>query len=704
MVVRAKSEARGECGDREGRGGARGEGADAVGRRRGWRRRRRARSQMAAGREANLALISMPGEYAAAEAEKALQLGLNVMLFSDNVALADEVALKRPRARRATRDGPRLRHRDRRRHPARRSPTSCGAAPSACVGASGTGLQQVTALVRSARRRHFAGDRHRRPRPAATEVGGITMLQGWRRWRRDRETKVIVLVSKPPAAAVAAKVLAAARKVRKPVVVNFVGAAPAQAAAKNLHPVARSRMRRAPAVALARGGKRPRARAAHRASCRRAAPRARPALRARPVQRRHVLLRGVAPARRSARPGVVQRAGRPRATSSTIRSGVRGHTVVDLGDDVFTRGRPHPMIDQRLRNERMVQEAADPEVAVILLRRRARLRRAPRPGGEMAPAIAAARAARRSAAADCLRRLRVRHRRPIRRASRGRKPRCATAGVILADSNAEAVRIAAAIAQAGPEPDRRALFGKPLSVRERRARLVRRRDRRAGGAATQRRWAPPAGGDAGCGACARAPRRRTRGRSGEQRGVRGLPRRAARARRASASRARCCPAWPSAAPARRPADRVGAHVRPDARRGRRRDPLRRLGGGRRRARARWPRRGEIAFAPCHHHAAVGPMAGIISPSMPVWIVRNATHGNRAFCNLNEGLGKVLRFGANSPEVIERLQWMATMLAPALRSAAWRRWRADRAQAAHRPGAAHGRRGAQPQRRRLARCS
>ncbi len=78
--------------------------------------------------------------------------------------------------------------------------------------------------------------------------------------------------------------------------------------------------------------------------------------------------------------------------------------------------------------------------------------------------------------------------------------------------------------------------------------------------------------------------------------------------------------------------------------------------------------GDIAFAPCHHHAAVGPMSGVISPSMPVWIVRNATHGNAAFCNLNEGLGKVLRFGANSAEVIARLKWMETVLGPALRAA------------------------------------
>jgi hypothetical protein len=67
--------------------------------------------------------------------------------------------------------------------------------------------------------------------------------------------------------------------------------------------------------------------------------------------------------------------------------------------------------------------------------------------------------------------------------------------------------------------------------------------------------------------------------------------------------------------------------------------------------------GKVVLEPCHHHGAVGPMAGIISPSMPVWVVENADRGNRAFCNLNEGLGKVLRFGANSPDVIERLRWL-----------------------------------------------
>jgi hypothetical protein len=76
----------------------------------------------------------------------------------------------------------------------------------------------------------------------------------------------------------------------------------------------------------------------------------------------------------------------------------------------------------------------------------------------------------------------------------------------------------------------------------------------------------------------------------------------------------------------------------------------------------------IAFTPCHHHDAVGPMAGVISPSMPVWIVENAVSGARCFSNMNEGLGKVLRFGANGPEVIERLRWIAETLGPALATA------------------------------------
>lgn len=78
--------------------------------------------------------------------------------------------------------------------------------------------------------------------------------------------------------------------------------------------------------------------------------------------------------------------------------------------------------------------------------------------------------------------------------------------------------------------------------------------------------------------------------------------------------------------------------------------------------------GEIIFDACHHHNTVGPMAGVVTYSMPVWILQNKTFGNYAYCTFNEGLGKVLRFGAYSPEVIERLNWMETVLAPVLKEA------------------------------------
>jgi hypothetical protein len=78
--------------------------------------------------------------------------------------------------------------------------------------------------------------------------------------------------------------------------------------------------------------------------------------------------------------------------------------------------------------------------------------------------------------------------------------------------------------------------------------------------------------------------------------------------------------------------------------------------------------GQIEFAPCHHYHAVGPMAGIISPSMPVFIVENKTYGNRAYATQNEGLGKVLRYGAFGEEVYQRLHWMEQTLYPALQRA------------------------------------
>lgn len=82
-------------------------------------------------------------------------------------------------------------------------------------------------------------------------------------------------------------------------------------------------------------------------------------------------------------------------------------------------------------------------------------------------------------------------------------------------------------------------------------------------------------------------------------------------------------------------------------------------------------RGEVDFEPCHHHSCVGPMAGVTSSSMQVYVVEDATHGGRSFSNLNEGYGKVLRYGAFSDEVIEKLRWMNGAMAGALSEALFR---------------------------------
>ena len=112
--------------------------------------------------------------------------------------------------------------------------------------------------------------------------------------------------------------------------------------------------------------------------------------------------------------------------------------------------------------------------------------------------------------------------------------------------------------------------------------------------------------------------------------------------------------------------------------------------------------GEVALDPCHHHRTVGPMAGVTSPSMWMWCLEDPVGGGQAYCNLNEGLGKVLRMGAFNDEVQERLRWMRDVLGPVLSKAV--RSRADDpidVKGDPRPDAADGRRGAQPQPRRLA---
>jgi FdrA protein len=414
-----------------------------------------AASATAARAAPNLALVSVPGEYAAAEATKALKSGLNVMLFSDNVALADEVAMKRlaadkklllmgPDCGTAIIDGVPLGFANRVRRGA-----------VGCIAASGTGLQQVTSLVD----RLGAGISQAigtGGRDLNAAVGGITMLEALSRLGRDADTKVIVLISKPPAPEVAKKVLAAAQRLRKPVVVNFIGADAKSIAGDNLFAAHTLEDAARMAVALSRG-KRP--------TSGPTAAAARPARKLpKPGPGQH-WIRGLfsggtfcyeaAMLMDEAQAAGAFGAGGPSQvnciwSNASVRAegelddpwSSREHTLVDLGDDTFTRGRPHPMIDQRLRNERLLAEAADPQVAVILFDVVLGDGSHPDPAGAMLPAIERA----RSMAAKKGRKLALvasvcgtaADTQQLER----QESQLAKAGVLLAPSNAEAVRMA----------------------------------------------------------------------------------------------------------------------------------------------------------------------------------------------------------------------------------------------------------------------
>jgi FdrA protein len=319
------------------------------------------RSTFAAARRAEgaqVAVISVPGPFAALEAQQALGAGLHVFLFSDHVALADEVALKRrararglfvmgPECGTAILDGVGLGFANRVRR-----------GPIGLVGASGSGLQEISTLV------HRLGGGVSQvigtgARDLDAAVGGLTTLQALAWLARDPATAVIVIVSKPPSEAVADRVLAAAAATGKAVVACLLGwggkAPPGVRAVATLEAAALA------AVAAA----------------------------------------GLAPAALPAAPeGGPPVAGRVAGlfTGGTLCEEAAaivgdGHRFVDFGGPTYTRGRPHPMIDPALRNGAVRAAGSDAGIGVILVDVVLGWGAHPDPAGELARAVAGARAA-----------------------------------------------------------------------------------------------------------------------------------------------------------------------------------------------------------------------------------------------------------------------------------------------------------------------
>ena len=335
--------------------------------------------------DSNLALISCPGEYAAAEAKKALNLGMHVMMFSDNVSVEDELELKTLGQREnLLMMGP-----------------DCGTAilngvplgfanavakgEVGIVAASGSGLQQVSSLLSEwgVGISHAIGTGGR---DLSSNIGGITMSQGIEALRQDPETKALVLISKPPGDEVVANLVEQARSSGKPAVICFLGiscsgdsdsvrfASNLEDAARAAYEIVSNQTPKFVSNSETKLGDR--------------------------LKEDQRYIRGVYSGGTFCYEAqlIARESLGPVWSTTPIESGFRlacstksqGHSFIDLGDDEFTVGRPHPMIDHRTRHERILQEAEDPETAVILFDIVLGYGANPDPAGEMAKTISEA--------------------------------------------------------------------------------------------------------------------------------------------------------------------------------------------------------------------------------------------------------------------------------------------------------------------------
>ncbi len=336
--------------------------------------------------DAKWVLVSVPGSYAAGVSREALALGKHVFLYSDNVSLEDEVALKNEAAQKGLLVmGP-----------------DCGTAiingvgfgfankvrrgAIGLVGASGTGLQQVTAHIH----RLGSGITHAigtGGRDLSASVGGITALQAMDFLLRDSETRVIILISKPPDAEVASILLQKARAADKPVVINFIGY-PVRESKKEsrLHFAGSLESAAKMAVSLV--------------DSKVAKKSKRKKIKVKPVAGDPMYLRGLFAGGTLAYetllvlqdylPNLYSNIPLKKEQALNNSDVSQAHTILDLGEDEFTVGRPHPMLDNTLRLERLRQEASDPEVGLILLDVVLGYGAHHDPASELAPAISKA--------------------------------------------------------------------------------------------------------------------------------------------------------------------------------------------------------------------------------------------------------------------------------------------------------------------------
>lgn len=623
--------------------------------------------------DANLAVISIPGAYAALEANRALDEGLNVFMFSDNVSVEDEKALKQkahnkglvvmgPDCGTGIIQGVPIAFTN------SVTPGSIG-----IIGASGTGIQELTTIIdrlgEGVENAIGTGGRD-----LYEEIGGITMLDAIEAMEQNEKVKVLIVISKPPAKAVREKISARLSRYSKPVITLFLGEKPTFHEENFYHAYTLDEAARL-AVALVRKEPIPTfaKNQANSTACGKT-------LKA--YYSGGTLAGEAAMLLKDALN--IEGSG---AKADGFMFKQDGHIVVDLGDDVYTQGKPHPMIDPAKRIESMREAVDDATTGVILFDIVLGYGSHEDMATALIPTInelqQKAKAQHREVAFVAT----VCGTRSDYQGYDETVRKLVEAGVEVCETNKSAVEKSLALLglhfdePVKPIQAKTVVQGENTPASESLLRLLSEKPKiiniglksfadvaeKFGCQVVQFNWQPPAGGN--------IQLIKALNFLNESQTV-----------NIDEANRKVIAKVVAAAPIIR--DNVLAKT-----------VIKELNEGKVILHAgppiqyqdmpntvqgscvgavlfeKWAtdetsarallESGEIKFMPCHHVNAVGPMGGITTANMPVWVVENATDGNVAYCTMNEGIGKVLRFGAYSEEVVKRLEWMRDVLGPTL---------------------------------------
>lgn len=622
---------------------------------------------------ANLAVISIPGAYAALEANRALDEGLNVFMFSDNVSVEDEKALKEKAHRKGlVVMGP-----------------DCGTGiiqgvPIAftnsvtpgsigIIGASGTGIQELTTIIdrlgEGVENAIGTGGRD-----LYEDIGGITMLDAIEAMEQNDKVKVLIVISKPPAKAVREKISARLSRYSKPVITLFLGEKPIFHEENFYHAYTLDEAARL-AVALVRQEPIPTfaKNSTNSTAC---------------GKTLKAYYSGGTLAGEAAM--LLKDALRIEGSGSKADGFMfkqDGHIVVDLGDDIYTQGKPHPMIDPAKRIESMRDAVDDATTGVILFDIVLGYGSHEDMATALIPTIQELQQKAKAQSRDVAFVATVCGTRSDYQGYDETVRKLVEAGVEVCETNKAAVEKSLDLLglpfdePTKPIQPKTVVQGENSPASEQLLRLLSEKPKiiniglksfadvaeKFGCQVVQFNWQPPAGGN--------IQLIKALNFLNEYEAV-----------DIDEANRKVIAKVVAATPIIR--DNVLAKT-----------VIKELNDGKVILHAgppiqykdmpntvqgscvgavlfeKWAtdeasarallENGDITFMPCHHVNAVGPMGGITTANMPVWVVENATDGNFAYCTMNEGIGKVLRFGAYSDEVVKRLEWMRDVLGPTL---------------------------------------